>query len=135
VKSSPGGRDPAVDAVLLPPGEDFTVDALAFASYSDAGQTPGFAGSVLATGVVDDVSVWSAEPAGPALALTAAGAARRVRWNAWPGWTYRLERSADLAAWSMVGTVTPAQPGPVSLDDGPPPADAAFYRLTATPAP
>lgn len=134
VLDSGGDRIPVVSEVSFPADAgDFAVDAFAIASYSDAGQTPPeFAGSLLATGLVDNVSLWVARPAGPRLALARSGSGWRVSWTGWPGWTYRVEGTDDPSRWSTVGEVTASSPGPVFVDDPRPAGHARFYRVVAS---
>ncbi|HMO66475.1 MAG TPA: hypothetical protein PKE47_14855, partial [Verrucomicrobiota bacterium] len=103
------------------------------ASYSDAGQhPPEYAGSVLAEGAVDDVSVWIAHAAGPVLSPARVTGGWQVSWPAWPGWRYRVDSSEDLGHWTPAGEVTAFSPGPLQVDDLRPVAAARSYRVLAT---
>lgn len=132
---SGGDRVPVVTEVTFPAGAgDFVVDAFAVASYSDAGQTPPeYAGSILAEGAVDDVSVWIAQPRGPALSLARAGNGWRLTWPGWPGWRYRVEATEDFLLWKRLGELTAGPPGMLYHDDAHGAAAARSYRLVCLP--
>jgi hypothetical protein len=83
---------------LGPEFADFRLNALAIASYSDAGQSPQFAGSVRARGSIDDVELLVFHR--PKLAMVkGAGTPLAVEFPTEDGWTYHLETSSDLAIW------------------------------------
>lgn len=109
---------------------DFAVDHFAVASYNDDGQFPGFEGSVLAHGTVDNVLFASPPPVG-----TFAGALAGNQWqttfNSDTNWLYTLERSADLATWTAASATTPGNGGSLTLSDTNPPAPNILYRVRA----
>ncbi len=107
---------------------DFRLDSFAIASYSDAGQSGDFDGSVLAHGWVDDVRVRL--PASLVLEpiLTATGQPG-VRFIARFPWRYVLERSEDLKRWSPVVEWAAERTGKTTLLDATPHAVKAFYRV------
>ncbi|HEU5071607.1 MAG TPA: hypothetical protein VFV96_14480 [Verrucomicrobiae bacterium] len=107
---------------------DFAVDTVAISSYSDQGQFPGYEGSVLAHGTVDDLVVAAPLPVGT-LTSPAAG---KVALLSDPSWLYTLERSTNLMDWSGAAAAVPGNNGMLSLQDTNAPADAAFYRVHAT---
>lgn len=113
-----GEPGPDLRPVRMPAGfSDFAVDALAVSSYSDAGQDPRFAGSVRASGWVDDIE-WVLPP-DPVRDLRFTGSPfhREVTFKSQPGWEYTLEVSTDLARWEAVGTAEAGTGGDLSLSD------------------
>lgn len=112
-----GGPAQELSPVILPADfRDFRVDALAISSYSDAGQDPRFAGSVLATGWVDNLT-WSVpEPPSPAVRILGANPGR-VAVPTERGWSYGLEVSMDLVNWNPLGLPLPGTGGEVELFD------------------
>lgn len=107
------------------PFSDFRVDAFAIASYSDAGQDPAFAGSVLAHAWIDDVEIVVKNR--PELQITRSGA---PSFPTAPGWRYFLERSTDLIAWRPAGEAVIGD-GTVHQADPAPASTMAFYRVRA----
>ena len=107
---------------------DFALDGFSITSYSDAGQSPPqFAGSVLAHGIVDDVVVTWPEPPIKTVQGFRKGAQWVVRFEGSEGWNYILERATDFQNWTEVAGAT----GVSELADDNPPAELAFYRVTA----
>jgi hypothetical protein len=94
-----GQPGPELRSLVLPADfTDFRIDALAISSYSAAGQNPRFAGSVLATGIVDRVTLEF-----PDLPITRIEPrSDGVTFLSLRGWRYVLLASADLAEWSEV---------------------------------
>ncbi|HYE29873.1 MAG TPA: hypothetical protein VEH27_00460 [Methylomirabilota bacterium] len=78
----------------------FEVDAFAIASYSDAGQHGPFAGSILATGVIDNLVLRF--PAAPVQNLRAfcADGDFEARFISRTNWVYRLQTSLDFTHWT-----------------------------------
>lgn len=112
-----GGPVQELSPVTLPADfRDFRVDALSVSSYSDAGQDPRFAGSVLATGWIDRVS-WSL-PAVPQPAVRIVGAnPGRLAVPTERGWSYGLEVSNDLTTWNPLGQAVAGTGGEMELFD------------------
>lgn len=110
----------------------FRVDALSVNSYSDAGQDPRYAGSVLATGRVDNL--WWAGPdaAVGAVRFTGNGGQGRVTLATRRGWLYRLEASSDLEFWNQIGGEVAGTGSDVELIDARRAAfPHQFYRVEA----
>jgi hypothetical protein len=80
---------------------DFRFDSIAIASYSDAGQSPQFAGSLQARGWVDDVElvVWHRVRA----RIHFGESGVEIRFPTEPGWAYQVETCEDLAGWQAAG--------------------------------
>ncbi len=83
---------------------DFRVDAFSISSYSDAGQPPDFAGSVLAHGTIDNIAItlpgwW--QPLEVPL-VVGDNHPREVQFYTRTNWYYRLEGTADFKNWSEV---------------------------------
>lgn len=117
-----------VDIVLPANFTRFQVDAFAISSYSAAGQNPLYAGSVLARGGIDNVSITLPEPVTLRLRARDGG----VALNALAGWRYTLEASGNLTDWSSVAETLASKSGELELWD---PRDAwlpaQFYRVVA----
>jgi hypothetical protein len=107
---------------------DFAVDHLAICSYSDVGQMPEYAGSVIAHGLVDNLRVTSA----PRLQGSWNGTQWEVRTLGYTGWTYILERSTNLTAWTEVTRLPGQQGQALTLTDPAPPHNGAVYRVIST---
>ncbi len=119
-----------IQDVVLPDQQefDFRLDSFAVSSYSDAGQSGEFDGSVLARGWVDNVLVVLPPPLRLVPSLTAAGLPG-IRFTGRQSWRYLLERSEDLVSWTAAGEWTANRPGEAAMTDPAPPAFKAFYRV------
>ena len=111
---------------------DFRLTMLAISSYSEAGQDPQYAGSVLAHGVIDNLVVSFPPPPVQGLAGMLSNGEWLVQFTDRTNWLYTLERTVDFASWSDVSPATPGQPGSLQLSDPTPPGDKAFYRVRAS---
>ena len=122
---APFGTIPNV--VLSGSFSDFRLDQVAVCSYSDAGAD----GSLLAHGTVDNFAVTVPPP--PVQSLT--GRFANGVWQAqFPGqgnWLYTLQRSVDFQSWTNVSSIAPGDATNLLLQDAGPPADKAFYRISA----
>jgi len=105
---------------------DFNIDTFAIASYSDAVGL----GSVLAHGVIDNISITLPDPpiAGIFLTLTNGPQAHFL---SSAGWTYALERSQSGATWVDASAKTPGTGSLMLLTDTNAPPDHALYRVRA----
>jgi hypothetical protein len=90
------------------PFTDFRVDTFAIASYSDAGQSTGSAGSLFAHGVIDNIEVKVPPPAILDLEGQWNGSAWVSTFTGRTNWLYWLEASEDLAVWNKVSEATMA---------------------------
>jgi len=111
---------------------DFRLGTFSISSYSDAGQDPQYAGSVLAHGLIDNVMV--TVPAPPL--QTVLGSLTNGDWRAEfvgrTNWLYTLERTADFKSWSAVSPPTAGQTGVMSLSDTNPATSGNCYRIRAS---
>ncbi len=121
---------PLQDAKLNSSFDDFRLDAVSISSYNDAGQFPGYEGSVLAHGVVDNLLFASPLP----VARVSGG----LTSNTWQGqflsdasWLYTLERSTTFQSWSAAAPTVPGNGTNLILQDTNPPIGKAFYRVKA----
>jgi hypothetical protein len=112
------------------PITDFRIDTVSVSSYSDAGDTYG--DSIFAQGTVANLVVTLPPP--PIQNLT--GAFSNGVWQAQFGsqsnWLYTLERTCDLQCWTNISPATPGNATSLFLQDANPPADKAFYRVSAS---
>jgi hypothetical protein len=114
---------------------DFNVDTVAISSYSDEGQFPDFAGSILAHGTVDNVLV---SPTGiVAVDLAFSGRFENGNWrmdfDTQPGFTYTVGRMDQVFGGGMsfdVGTLTATNYGRGTIiHTNPILSQPQFYRL------
>lgn len=110
---------------------DFRVDALALSSYSEAGQDPQYAGSVLAHGAVDNLVVTVPPPPVGDVTGTLSNQVWQVQFASRSDWLYTLERTPDFHVWSPVSAPTAGNGATLALPDTNPPAADAFYRVRA----
>lgn len=89
----------------------------------------GQGGSVVGT-VTVNVSDGNAVGSGNEPQITVQpGGSVALLFQAIPGQSYRVERSTDLQAWTLLETVTAASDGTLPCVDPDPPVGSAFYRL------
>lgn len=120
-----------VDVLLTswdPTFSDFALDTVAISSYSDEGQDPDWAGSVLAHGIVDNFIVETPAPLLGKLLFSKSASAVCVEVYCQPGEAYHLQRTTDFAAWETVATAVAVSPRLV-LEDTAPPNEVGFYRV------
>jgi len=118
---------PVKDATLSPSFSDFIVDHFGVSSFNDAGQFPGFEGSVLAHGVVDNFLL--AAPA-PVTRVTATGMGQ-IQFQSTTNWLYQLERTTNFQSWQPASAAVVGISGTMTIQDTNPPSDGAFYRVQA----
>ncbi|HWN93921.1 MAG TPA: hypothetical protein VNT99_02720 [Methylomirabilota bacterium] len=112
----------------------FTVDTIAVMSYSDEGQFPDFAGSILAHGTVDNLIVTTGDIA---IEMGLAGRFENGNWrmdfDTLPGWAYFVESTVDFADWMGLQDYTSMNYGRATvIHTNPPPAPPRFYRVRGT---
>jgi len=112
------------------PITDFRLDTVSISSYSAAGDIYG--DSIFAQGTVDNMVVTLPPP--PIINLT--GAFSNGVWQAQfcsrSNWLYTLERTANFQCWTNFSPATPGNGTNLFLQDANPPADKAFYRVSAS---
>jgi len=121
---------PVKDCTLNTNFSDFSVDHFGVSSYSDAGQFPGFEGSVLAHGVVDNFLFAAPPPVTKIKVVNESGSAN-VQFRATTNWLYILERATNLQTWNALAAAIPGISGTMQLQDTNPPTANAFYRVHA----
>lgn len=109
---------------------DFRIDTFAVINYSDAVQA-GLPGSVLAHGIIDNVTLTLPFPPVQNLVLQPINGVTEARFNSATNWSYRLERSLDLANWQPASAATPGNGAALALRDNAAIAAPAFYRIQA----
>ena len=127
--SQPFGTN--IDVKLDASFTDFRLDTVAVSSYSDTGQDPQFAGSILANGVVDNIAITVPEPAVTHLAGAIANGAWQIEFTARTDWLYMLERTEDFRLWRAVSPLTPGVDRRLTLVDTNAIAANAYYRVRA----
>ncbi len=110
---------------------DFRLGAISISSYSDAGQDPQYAGSVLAHGVVDNVVVTAPNPPVQSLIASMTNGVWRAQFNGRTNWVYTLERTSDFKSWTEASLSTAGANGAMVLSDTNVPLPKAFYRVRA----
>lgn len=121
---------PVKDCTLNTNFSDFSVDHFGVSSYRDVGQFPGFEGSVLAHGVVDNFMFAAPPPVTKVKAVNESGVAN-IQFRATTNWLYVLERTTNFQTWSAVSAAVTGVSGTMQLQDTNPPAANAFYRVHA----
>jgi len=105
---------------------DFRLDQVAVCSYSDAGAD----GSLLAHGTVDNFLVTVPSPPVQNVVGGFTNAFWQTQFIGRTNWFYTLQRSADLQSWTNVSS-TSGNATNLVLQDAAPPAEKAFYRISA----
>lgn len=121
--------DPQVMTLLA--HHDFRVTTFSISSYSDAGQNPFYAGSILAHGSVDNIVIVTPPPPVTTLVCGFNGSVWQVQFTSRTNWLYTLERSANSTTWTNVSSATLGNGAMATLSDTNPPAGMAFYRVRA----
>jgi hypothetical protein len=106
---------------------DFRVDAISINSYSDVGAD----GSLLAHGIVDNLSFVGPEPAVGKLSGSWTDGRWQVVFVGRAGWVYFLERTRDFQFWIEVPPGIDGLNGGMTLADTNAPAPGTFYRVRA----
>jgi hypothetical protein len=110
----------------------FKLDTFAISSYSDAGQNPAYAGSLLAHGIVDNLRLQF--PSGPIQELN--GGFQNANWSARfltrTNWNYQFEATEDFKVWTVIGHPTSGTGGQLQLQETNSSGfGARFYRINA----
>jgi hypothetical protein len=104
---------------------------VAVCSYSDAGQDPQFAGSILAHGIVDNFVVTVPPLPVTSIAGNFNNAVWQVNFLSRSNWVYTLERTADFQTWVAVSPTANGNGTNLALQDTNAPSSKAFYRVKA----
>jgi hypothetical protein len=110
---------------------DFRLGAISISSYSDAGQDPQYAGSVLAYGVLDNIVVTVPTPPVQNLIGSLTNGVWQAQFIGKTNWLYTLERTSDFTSWTQASSPTGGANGSMSLMDTNVPMPKAFYRIRA----
>jgi hypothetical protein len=114
------------------PFTQFKLDTFSISSYSDVGQDPSFAGSVLAHGVIDNLAVTFPPPPVRDFHGTFSDSMWQTTFLTRTNWNYILEASENFDSWTSVGTVATGTGGQISLQDASASNfNARFYRINA----
>jgi len=116
------------DTLLGSAFEGFSVDHLAVCSYSEAGQDPMYAGSILAHGVVDNLSFNLITPP-PRIAGGWSNQVWTIQVACRSNYVYQLERSTNLTSWLPISAEVTAAGTSLDLPDPAPPTGGAIYRV------
>jgi hypothetical protein len=111
---------------------DFRLGGVSISSYSDAGQDPQYAGSVLAHGIVDNIVVTiPAPPVQNLVSSLTTNGLWSVQFEGQTNWLYILERTSDFKSWTNASAPTLGESGLMTLVDTNFPAANSFYRVRA----
>lgn len=110
---------------------DYRVGSISLNSFSDAGQDPQYAGSVLAHGTVDNFLVTVPVPPLEKLASSFIDGHWQVQFAGQTNWVYTLERTGDLRSWSPASAGLQGAANNLVLIDTNAPLAEAFYRVRA----
>lgn len=122
---------PLQDVVLQEEFDGFSVDTLAVASFSDAGQDPQYAGSVLAHGVIDEVRFTFRQPAIQDFTGRFQDGVWQATFVGRGDHRYTLEFSGDLRIWTPLGEALVGTGAVQTIIDPRPMAPCGLYRLKA----
>jgi hypothetical protein len=108
---------------------DYRVDAVAVSSYSDEGAE----GSILARGVVDNITLILPEPPVRQFEGGLVEGVWQGQFTGRVGWSYTLERSEDLVNWEAASPITTGTGGRQMIEDslGAAGGGSVFYRMRA----
>lgn len=110
---------------------DFRLGTFSISSYSDAGQDPQYAGSVLAHGTVDNLVLNLPDPPVQNASGGLTNGFWEIRFVGRTNWLYTLERTSDFRSWSSISVSVPGQAGAMELPETNRPVSNAFYRIRA----
>ena len=120
---------PISNVVVAASFTDFRVDTFAISSYNDEGDE---FGSLLARGVVDNISLTLPPPPVSGMTLRLTNLQAQVEFLGRTNWNYFLERSEDLESWNEVSPALPGVAGTLTLPDTNAPGTGPwFYRVRA----
>jgi hypothetical protein len=126
-----GTTGAAITQALNATFTDFRVTAVSVSSYNDAGQYPGYEGSILAHGALDNLTVTVPPPPVQDLAGAPSNGVWQAQFLSRTNWLYALERTTAFPSWTSVTATAPGNGVTLLLQDTNPPAVQAFYRVRA----
>ena len=108
---------------------DFRVGSFSVSSYSDAGQEPQFAGSVLAHGTIDNIAVTMPDPPLSTAVISSGANVWQAQFLAQSNWVYSLQKSTDFRSWAEASAPVLGAGAVLTLSDTNLTASSgAFYR-------
>lgn len=110
---------------------DYRVGTVAIPSYSDGAQSPGDAGSVLAHGIIYNISVTTPSPPVQDVALAISSTHWQAQFAGVTNWNYFLESSTNFNVWTQVASTNLTTNGTVLLTDTNNPSMTRYYRVRA----
>ena len=111
---------------------DYRLSAFSVSSYNDAGQDPQYAGSVLAHGTVDNLTLTVPAPPVQTVGGSFTNGLSQIEFLGQTNWLYTLQRTSDFKSWSDVSASAAGQAGAIRLAETNRPPDKAFYRIRAS---
>jgi hypothetical protein len=116
---------------VSPSFTDFRTGAFAIESYSDAGQSGSGQGSILAHGVIDNITFTVPPPPIRSLQAILTNGVSQVQFVSRSNWVYTLERTTDLQLWSDASPPMPGNAANLIIQDTNPPTIIVCYRVRA----
>jgi hypothetical protein len=116
--------------VYAGPIADFRIDTVSVTSYSAAGDTNG--DSLLAHGTVGNMVIALPPPSIQNVTGAFSNGVWQVQFSSQSDWLYTLERTTDFRLWTSLSPITPGNATHLILQDTNPPANKAFYRVSAS---
>jgi hypothetical protein len=110
---------------------DFRLGSVSLSSYSDAGQDPQYAGSVLAHGVVDNLVITVPAPPVDTVIGFLSNGIWNIQFTAQAQWLYTLEQTTDFQMWSNASASVEGVDTTMVLAATNSPVNGAYYRVRA----
>jgi len=110
---------------------DYRLRSISISSYSDAGQDPQYAGSVVAHGVVDNLLVTVPAPPVENVVGFLSNSVWNVQFTGQPHWLYTLEQTIDFQTWSNASSSIEGVETTIVLRATNSPIKGGFYRVRA----
>jgi hypothetical protein len=110
---------------------DFRAGAFALESYSDAGQNPQDAGSLLAHGIVDNIFITLPSPPLQTIVGQFVSNVWRISFISRTNWVYTLERTTNFQAWAAVSAPLNGNGSSLALQETNSASGLSFYRVRA----
>jgi hypothetical protein len=118
----------AVTSPAVPDSDGFRVDTFCISSYSDMGDD---FDSLYGQGTIANVSFTIPPPPVQNLAIGNSNGVWQVQFTSRSNWLYTLQSAPDLQTWQNVSAPAAGNGTALTLQDTNPPADHAFYRVSA----